>query len=723
MEHLREVTYYENEQEEADSEIRNIRSFQPTEAEHQCLPLHLRNKKLPSRLFSDHPEFVNPPPFPERLGEIVVEAVHHLEKGEPKHIVLEMAGCTSCENDRTRFVEWGGLLSIDESGQFRKMYRKGVNMMGFSVPKDNFGEWHARMGDRKPLVEGAEPAKSSHRYPRKWSADRVPAGEQKYVRTYKYKYSSFQFDETILGDVKTMAAEAATEHSTVDGAFVHEHEAEELKVLREIREQEKRIPFNHKLEQMHMNMYVCEERGAGLICPTTPAETILVHDSALAFDSAKSATFDELGKNSPNCFYGHCSAGERGLTMCSSCTSDRPCGSHSRTQPRGGIEQGTFNCLVERAYTDSGYVDVLPTKPGPTAGGFQSSGFLFRGSGSRAHVTGHINWHLSVPRAGHCEPFLQDVAYVGVGVDECDKCPGGEVDVDIGLVLLSCPLGHTKALGGAVAGQCRYVDHQNFAHRSTHGSYAISEDDRSGKGEGDDEWAFLNLAKMGKSGITHAMVVANIFGCVGGQRPGIGWQDLEGAFMRVTGSSSVSKSFQNAETIGYVDLDGMSGPARNGAALVMFYLSEDSKLAAPSELKRTDGVARTGYHWKMLTVKGTYQGHALDSRSTLEAFGFGAIRNVESDLDRQAAAMSLPTALATEQSPPREEQTIAEVRDVVSHGETEASSVHLASESESERKAKAMPKTELWHKLAATLPEGPPGTDAFCVPSLSGTKI
>ena len=61
-------------QEEADSEIRNIRSFQPTEAEHQCLPLHLRNKKLPSRLFSDHPTFANPPPFPERLGEIVVEA-------------------------------------------------------------------------------------------------------------------------------------------------------------------------------------------------------------------------------------------------------------------------------------------------------------------------------------------------------------------------------------------------------------------------------------------------------------------------------------------------------------------------------------------------------------------------------------------------------------------------------------------------------------------------
>lgn len=43
-----------------------------------------------------------------KLFVLKPKAVHHLEKGEPKHIVLEMAGCTSCENDRTRFVESPG---------------------------------------------------------------------------------------------------------------------------------------------------------------------------------------------------------------------------------------------------------------------------------------------------------------------------------------------------------------------------------------------------------------------------------------------------------------------------------------------------------------------------------------------------------------------------------------------------------------------------------------
>ncbi|CAE7217503.1 kptA, partial [Symbiodinium sp. CCMP2456] len=108
MKHLREVTTYENEQQEAANEIQSIRSFQPTEAEHKCLPLHLRNKKLPGYLFSDRPTWSNPPPFPERLGEIVVEGVHHTDKTPTgHHVVLELVGCTSCENDQTKEVEWG----------------------------------------------------------------------------------------------------------------------------------------------------------------------------------------------------------------------------------------------------------------------------------------------------------------------------------------------------------------------------------------------------------------------------------------------------------------------------------------------------------------------------------------------------------------------------------------------------------------------------------------
>ena len=47
---------------------------------------------------------------------------------------------------------------------------------------------------------------------------------------------------------------------------------------------------------------------------------------------------------------------------------------------------------------------------------------------------------------------------------------------------------------------------------------------------------------------------------------------------------------RNAETIGYVDLDGMSGPARNGAALVMFYLSEAGELGAQWPWEKRIGI-------------------------------------------------------------------------------------------------------------------------------------
>lgn len=719
MEHLREVTTYENEQQEAANEIKSIRSFQPTEAEHNCLPLHLRNKKLPGGLFSDRPTWSNPPPFPERLGEIVVEGVHHTDK-KPMghHVVLELVGCTSCENDRTKEVEWGGLLAIDESGSYRKMYRTSA----LGRPYDNFGHHHLRFGDRQPIVERPFFRKPGE-YPRGWSTRQVPEEQQKYVKTYKYKYSSFKFDSSILPEVRAMAEEAVAGGSNVDAKFVHEHEAEELKVLKELREQEKRIPFNHKLEQMHMHIYLCAEQGEGLVCPDKPAETLMVHDGALAFDSSKTATFDELGKHSGLCTYGHCMS-SRGFelkgkvlpwTMCTGCTSDRRCGTHSRAYPHPSMAtQNFFNCLVERAYTPTGQVDILQQQEGTRDPKARiGSGFIFRGAESKGHVTGHINWHLTVPREGHCEPFMQDVAYVGIGVDECDKCPGGEVDVDIGMVLLSCRREGTKKLGGA--SNCEYYDHVNYRHKKESTNYRISEDDRSGEGEGDDEWAFLNLAGLRTSGVTHVMVVANIFGCANG-RPNseIGWQDLEGAFLRVTGSSANSKDFSNAETIGYVDLDAMHGPARNGAALIMFYLSDDASLVKPSEMVRSDAAGGSGSHWKMAVVKKPYEGYELSQRNALKAFGLEVLSTQESSLPEQVSDMSLPTALGTEQSM----GPSVELQPVLLDGIAKTNDVHFSQETSEQRRAKEITPQELWKNLAATLPEGPPGTDSFCAKGL-----
>ena len=55
-----------------------------------------------------------------------------------------------------------------------------------------------------------------------------------------------------------------------------------------------------------MYIYICSEQGDGLVCPPTPAETLIVHDGALVFDSGKTVVFDELGRQSAKCTYGPC---------------------------------------------------------------------------------------------------------------------------------------------------------------------------------------------------------------------------------------------------------------------------------------------------------------------------------------------------------------------------------------------------------------------------------
>jgi len=723
MEHLREVTYYETEQREAEAEMKSIRHFKPTEAEHQCLPLHFRNKKLPGRLLSDRPSgYVNLPGFPERLGEIVIEAVHHTEKTPGKHhVVLEVVGCTACENDYEDMVEWGGLLAVDETGSYRKMYT--YNKV------DNYGKPHFQMGDRKNIMQTPVRQPGRQVYPRAWAFEATPHGKQKFVKQFKYKYSSFRFDEKILDEVETMAKDAVTDSNDVNAHFIHEHKKEELEILKELRSQEKHIPFNHKMEQMHMHIYICSEEGGGLRCPPTPAETLIVHDGALVFDSGKTVLFDQLGKQSAKCAYGPCLT-SKGLpddpkrpehlapyTMCSGCTGDRRCGHHSRTSPhRGSMPQTNwFNCMVERAYNGNEPVDMLFQNEGH--GGRSSSGFLFRGEESKGHVTGHINWHLTVPRAGECEPFLQNVAYIGVGVDECDKCRNGGVDVDVGVVLLSCKPAHSKNLGSV--GQCSYYHHVNYAQRQTKtNNYAMSEDSRGGEGEGDDEWIFLNLEGLQRDGVTHAIISANIFGCEDGSQPqgGIGWQNLEGAFLRVTGSGGSSKEVENAETIGYIDLDGMEGPARNGAGLVMFYLSEDSNLAVPPKMDRTDSAHGSGRNWKMVTAKKPYEGRNMN-KEALASFGLSIIGNAENSIPEQVASMELPTLMATEQLPANS-QINADLMPVLADGINDANNFHPAGETSQERQAKHMSEQTLWHNLAYSLPEGPPGTDVLCAPSI-----
>jgi hypothetical protein len=291
-------------------------------------------------------------------------------------------------------------------------------------------------------------------------------------------------------------------------------------------------------------------------------------------------------------------------------------------------------------------------------------------------------------------------------------------------VLLSCERGNTKALGGTT-GKCAIYDWANYAHNKPQNYfYAIAEDDRGGEDEGDDEWAFLNLAELKKIGVTHAMIVANIFGCKSGSPTSpIGWQDLEGAFLRVTGSSNSQKDFENAETIGYIDLDGMTGPARNGAGLVMFYLADDDHLAAPEQLKRDDASSKdgSGQHWRMVVAKKPYTGRSMN-RDSLGAFGLEVATTQELDLPQQVDSMNLATVMSTEQHQPALGDVTPQLVPVLEAGIQDNNNFHPSGESSAEREAKHMTKQELWHKLTITLPEGAPGTDTTCDAQLLGPR-
>jgi len=718
MEHLREVTEYETEQAEVESEIKSIRNFNPTEAEHKCLPLHKRNKYMPSKFFTDHDRFVNLPAFPERLGELVIEEVVHTDKdpGSNQHVVLELEGCTSCANDLTETVEWGGLLPTDETGSYRKMYRGSSN-------EDNFGKKHFFRGDRTPIVQ-SKTTKSGN--PPVFDFAATGTKNQKYVKRYQYKYSSYDFDAKIEPEAKQIAKEAVTDNETINAHFVAMHKDDETHLMQELREQTKHVPFNHKMEQLHFNVYVCSEAGGRLDCPPTPQETLIVLDGALVVESSATMLLDQLGALTGFCSYGPC-AKSKGIshkgwtwpyTMCSACGAS-PCKA-ARTEPSERLHslsklgpENWFNCMVERLYTKSGYADALlqsDTDYHPEAR--RGHGMLYHGTSSPGHVSGHINWHVTIPKTGECTPFMDDVAYVGIGVDECDKCGGQGVDVDIGVLLLSC--GHDASsdkLGSPSA--CEYYHHLNYAQRSTNNNYyGISEDSRGGEGEGDDEWVFLNLAKLREQKVTHALILANIYSCQNGQQPagGIDWQDLEGAFLRVVGSTGTSKEFPMAETISYIDLDEMRGPAGQGAAVLMLYLSDNQKLAKRKEIERTDGAADSDRVWKMLATKKPITGRTISqSAKDLRHFGLDVHENT---LGEQAQSMNLMNTMATGQQVP---DLTNELGPVVSDGIKVAHNTHVSGETTYEQKAKHMDDHKFWQNFAATLPGGPPGSDAMCV--------
>merc|ERR1712151_1367926 len=71
----------------------------------------------------------------------------------------------------------------------------------------------------------------------------------------------------------------------------------------ELRHEEKHVPFNHELEQLHIELRVCTETGSGLKCEMEASEELVVHDAAVLGGSAQKTMLDQLG-NGDRCSYG-----------------------------------------------------------------------------------------------------------------------------------------------------------------------------------------------------------------------------------------------------------------------------------------------------------------------------------------------------------------------------------------------------------------------------------
>uniref|UniRef100_A0A7S0AFD9 Uncharacterized protein n=1 Tax=Pyrodinium bahamense TaxID=73915 RepID=A0A7S0AFD9_9DINO len=727
--HRRLRTDYSSEQGEAELESKSVEHFTIARASSQCYELKVGKRYLPARFFTDaEADYVHVPAFPEVMGELVIEAVQHVGTGVSNrhHVVLELVGCTSCENDITESVEWGGLLQLDETGGYWKMYREGK--LHYS---DNFGKAHMRKGSRKPIVE-MPPSQGPHGFPRSFAFESTPYKKQKHVKQYRYKYVSTFYDKHIEPKVRELGGVATSWSTHFNQDFANRKGDKTLTILKKIQSQARHVPFNHKMEQLHIHVYVCEEDDDDLACPDKPNETVIVHDGALTTSSSATVFFDELGRTSSRCTFGPCAdkdAKHNGLllngvlypyTMCSSCA-DRAC-ARPRTAPDNSsvsLIQNTpenwFNCLVERTFTPTGYVDrLLQSREDTDPQAQEGSGLIYSGTESPGRIVGHINWRVTYLGRGHCQPLMQDAVYIGIGADEADKCRGlGGVDLDIGAVLLKCL--HDKdsdRLGSPRWCQpLHQVHHAKYGDVKEHTEFrnmcGISADSKSGRHVGDDEWLYLRLSELAEIGVTHIAVTASIHGCGDGTMPseGLTWNDLEGAFMRIAGSSGKAVDLPSAATSGLIDLDEMRVGTARGALVAMLYLTDDDKLAKPGLMERHDVARKDGKVWKVVSLQKPFVQHSM---TEVVKHLTPLIKGLhELSLSEQVSQMDLDMALATGQTLPGLTGKLGILIDKA----LKQDEPHAGPD---EANMQAMQSSRFWEHVSEVMPGGLPSADVPC---------
>jgi len=707
VEHRREETSYENEQAEVRAEeggktVRKEDELGLPGPQHTCdrvwrthrmiLPMYFRPleedwRTAKARCFDSFGKqkwgqdckSARLPTFPERLGEFVIQDVVHKEKAPGKHVKLTFKGCTSCPNDGTATVDWGGLSTVNENGDYhggsrstlgsvgnalgiagmakgggeeivevRQSYKcLGGRFTGYSkIGATGHGVHHARTScladpewntwttpTKAIALEAQQAGFVAKRNPETGEYGDAPVpGLPVGVTRATYAFNSKKGDTIVEEELLAMdAASDPAAKRTAQSDLIHSLEAEE-----------KRVPFNHKAEQVHIALQVCTDQPDGSMHCEDSVEQLVLHDQALVgAASGQHLTLNEIG-DADICTVGHCGPGSSKTVCRRQCTTaqrGRPLNSQPNICRASTVNldpayqtpaDGMWSCVQEQRMVDGAWTDILVQhdipmqQPGgqvkqvPVANGL----FFREGTESKAHITGGIQWHVTVPAVGGCTPVLQDALYIGMGVDEADICPSGKADLDLGIVLYDCGPQKGAGLGGADR-TCRMVDHAGWYNTrkreyKSRDWVAFSGDNQSGEGEGDDEFLFLRLdALRKKMRVTHIAITTHVYGCSGDSSAEVKFGDLEGAFVRIVAGEADRHNFKASATIGYIDLDAQFARTDKYGGLVgVLFLEDDGpkKVGEPSSLnlatvgkeqaqpERHDAVSDEGKHWQLVAM-------------------------------------------------------------------------------------------------------------------------
>ena len=170
--------------------------------------------------------------------------------------------------------QWNILLQHKTQSTQAKVPHKcrtaALEVTPLTMMLDNFGHQHWSMGDRTPIVES--PVENVHGYPRKFHFQSTPATNRVPEAIHVSTAPSALISKFWMKLRSWPKKQFQKIRQSKPVSFVG-REGGACDIERVAWTEKTHPPLNHKLEQMHMHIYIGSEQGDGLVCRPTPAET------------------------------------------------------------------------------------------------------------------------------------------------------------------------------------------------------------------------------------------------------------------------------------------------------------------------------------------------------------------------------------------------------------------------------------------------------------------